>query len=72
MLTIVSFSSLRLERLILAQAKIRDSSASLIGGHVVQLYQTDLDSGTFPMGHKFHHNLVLHFIEPEEMMEQST
>ena len=49
-----------------------DSSASLIGGHVVRLHQTELESGTFLMGQLFQLKVELnHFTEPGEMMEQS-
>ena len=75
MLTTVSFPSLRLGKLILTQTKTRnsDSSVSLTGGHAVQLYQPDLESGTFLMGqHQFQNKVLMHHsIETEEMMEQS-
>ena len=67
-LTTVSFPSLRLGRVIR-----QDSSASLTGGHVVGLHQTELESGTILTGQQlFQLKAVLHHsIEPEEMMGQS-
>ena len=49
-LTTVSFPSLRLGRLIQ-----QDSSVSLTGCHVVRLHQTELESGTFPVGQQLFH-----------------
>ena len=77
MLTTVLFPSLRLDRLIAIcyhlQIQIMDFSASLIGGHVVLPYQTDLDSGNSPMRLILESLVPLHhFTETEEIMEQST
>ena len=72
MLTTASLASLRLGRLSLPHPTL-DSSASLIGGHVAFGLKLELESGTFLMGQHFHQYVVLvHFIETEEMMEQST
>ena len=72
MLTTVSFPSLRLGRLTLRPTL--DSSASLIGGHVVQLMKAELESGTFLVGQDQLQDKVMlqHSIETEEMMELST
>ena len=77
MLTTVPSRSLRLGRLTLLchhlQIQTMDSSASLIGCHVVQFSQTDLDSGNSPIRQILESLVPLHhFIETEEMMEQST
>ena len=74
MLTTVSFPSLRLDRLIaICHHQTMDSSASLTGCHVVLLYQTDLDGGNSPIRQMLESLVALHhFIETEEMMEQST
>ena len=73
MLTTVPFPSLRLGRLLTLHPTL-DSSASLIRGHVVQQLKPELESGTFLMGQQlFQIKMVLqHFIETEEIMEQST
>ena len=72
MLTTVPFPSLRLGRLLVHPTL--ESSASLTGGHVVPLQQTELGSGTFLVGQQLFQDKVLmhHSIEPEEMMDQST
>ena len=51
-----------------------DSSVSLTGGHVVQLYLTELENGSsLIMVEWFQHKEVLqHSTETEVMMEQST
>jgi uncharacterized transporter YbjL len=75
MLTTVISISLILGRLtIIDLHPTLDCSASLTGSHVVEVYQTDLESGSFLMGHLFHLYIIglQHFTEPEEMMEQST
>ena len=51
MLTAVPFPSLKLEKLI--PHPILDSSASLIGCHVVHHLRAELESGTFLIGHVF-------------------
>lgn len=66
MLTTLSFRSLRLERFL----PTLDSNASLTGAHVVGV-QTELESGSFPMRHKFQLKVVLqHFIKTAETMNR--
>ena len=70
MLITMTFSSLRLDRLILHPTM--DSNVSLIGYHVVGL-KAELENGIFLMGQLFQLKVGLqHFTETEEMMEQLT
>ena len=75
MLTTAIFTSLKLGRpFTIYQILTLDSNASLTVVHVVSLHQTDLENGTFLVEQQLFQSKVRlhHFIETEEMMEQST